>query len=140
MSVVLLWFYLMENIMLLIHPASLSLMMSICTACPFVFHFPPNVSSCCHSRSVFRQLKKYYLRMRCHTIMHISVPLPVSFLIIDIISVNTTIAQVTLEWFACAKQLEIVHVVLLMLNWKLSRLAASFQLLQFSCLFRHLAP
>lgn len=42
--------------------------------------------------------------------MHISVLLPVSFLIIDIIWVNTAIVQVTLERFASAKQLEGVHV------------------------------
>lgn len=44
--------------------------------------------------------------------MHISVFLPVSLLIIDIRWVNTAIAQVTLERFSSAKQLEGVHVVL----------------------------
>lgn len=42
--------------------------------------------------------------------MHISEPLPVSSLIIDITWVNNTIAQVTLERLSSAKQLEGVHV------------------------------
>lgn len=57
-----------------------------------------------------RQLKKYCLISCCHTIMHISEPLPVSSLIIDITWVNNTIAQVTLERLSSAKQLEGVHV------------------------------
>lgn len=79
--------------------------------CLFVFHFPPNDSSCCHSWSVFRQLKNYCLMKCCHRIMHILVLLPVSFLIIAIMWVNTAIAQVILKRFASAKQLEGIHVV-----------------------------
>lgn len=47
----------------------------------------------------------------CHRIMHILVLLPVSFLIIAIMWVNTAIAQVILKRFASAKQLEGIHVV-----------------------------
>ena len=50
--------------------------------------------------------------MCCHTMMHISVFLPVSLLIIHVIWVKTASAQVTLERFASAKQLEGVHVIL----------------------------
>lgn len=139
------WLYLFVNFMLiwihLNHTQQQNLKTCNIYICSLLLCFPFSSSTLRVAIHSVHSIKKFCLIMYCHTVMHISVLLPVSLFIIDIIWVTTVIAQVTLESFDSAKQLEGIHVIL----WFL--IGSCLGMLHHFCffnstgiLFRQLAP